>query len=166
MTSWKRGIVVEALRQRGLEVAVGPLLRVAPGSRRRAVLTARREGGKIVLGYHRRRSHDLFDLEECPVLQPAIVAQLSGLRAIAAQLAQREIRLTVLLTPNGLDVTADGAGVRLDAQSRRRAGAARGRPTASRASASTARPSSSGRNRRSPWAASTSCRRRARSCRP
>ncbi len=114
--SWKRGIVVEALRQRGLEVAVGPLLRVAPGTRRRAVLTARREGGKIVLGYHRRRSHDLFDLEECPVLQPAIVAQLSGLRAIAAQLAQREIRLTVLLAPNGLDVTADGAGVRLDAR--------------------------------------------------
>ena len=114
--SWKRGIVVEALRQRGLEVAVGPLLRVAPGTRRRTVLTARREGGKIVLGYHRRRSHDLFDLEECPVLQPAIVAQLSGLRAIAVQLVQREIRLTVLLAPNGLDVTADGAGVRLDAR--------------------------------------------------
>jgi 23S rRNA (uracil1939-C5)-methyltransferase len=114
--SWKRGIVVEALRQRGLDVEVGPLLRVAPGSRRRTVLTARQEGGRIMLGYHCRRSHELFAVEECPVLQPAIVAQLSGLRAIAAQLAQRELRLTVLLTRTGLDVTADGAGARLDAR--------------------------------------------------
>ena len=65
--SWKRGIVVEALRQHGIDAAVAPLLRVAPGSRRRAVLTARQEGAGIVLGYHRRRSHELFAVEECPV---------------------------------------------------------------------------------------------------
>jgi 23S rRNA (uracil1939-C5)-methyltransferase len=114
--SWKHGIVVEALRQRGLDVEVGPLHRVAPGSRRRAVLTARRERGGIILGYHRRRSHELFVVEECPVLLPAIVSRLAGLRAIASQLARREIRLTVLFTPVGLDVTADGAGARPDAR--------------------------------------------------
>jgi 23S rRNA (uracil1939-C5)-methyltransferase len=114
--SWKRGIVVEALRQRGLDVEVGPLHRVAPGSRRRAVLTARRERGGIILGYHRRRSHDLFVVEECPVLLPAIVSRLAGLRAIASQLTRREIRLTVLFTPVGLDVTADSAGARPDAR--------------------------------------------------
>jgi 23S rRNA (uracil1939-C5)-methyltransferase len=113
---WKRGIVVEALRQRGLDVEVGPLRRVAPGSRRRAVLTARRERGKIILGYHRRRSDELFVVEECPVLLPTIVSQLAGLRAIAAQLARREIRLTVLATPVGLDVTVDDAGTRPDAR--------------------------------------------------
>ena len=61
---WKRGIVVEAFRQRGLEPEIAPLVRVPTRSRRRAVLTARREGTRTVLGYHRRRSHDLFDLEE------------------------------------------------------------------------------------------------------
>ena len=115
--AWKRGIVVEALRQRGLDVEVGPLRRVAPGSRRRTVLTARQESGGIILGYHRRRSHELFAVEECPVLQPAIVSRLAGLRAIADQLARRdEVRLTVLLTPVGLDVTADGTGTRLGAK--------------------------------------------------
>ena len=114
--SWKRGIVVEALRQHGLDVEVAPLRRVAPGSRRRAVLTARRERGAIILGYHRRRSHDLFAVEECPVLQPAIVSRLAGLRAIATQLVGREIRLTLLATPAGLDVTANGAGARPDAR--------------------------------------------------
>jgi len=113
---WKRGIVVEAMRQHGLEMEVGQLVRVPAGSRRRAVFTARREAGKIVLGYHRRRSHELFTLEECPVLQPDIVGQLSCLREIAAKLTQRELRLTVLSTHNGLDVTADGARVRLDAR--------------------------------------------------
>jgi len=114
--SWKRGIVVEALRQRRLDVEVGPLRTVALGSRRRAVLTARRERAEPSLGYHRRRSHEVFAVEECPVLQPGIVSRLSALRAIAAGLAGREIRLTVLSTPVGLDVTADGAGARPDAR--------------------------------------------------
>ena len=60
---WKRGIVVEAFRQRGLAPDIAPLQRVPPGSRRRAVLTCQRAGEKITLGYHGRRSHTLFDLE-------------------------------------------------------------------------------------------------------
>src|SRR6185312_17263289 len=97
-------------------VEVGPLQRVAPGTRRRTVLTARHEGGNVILGYHRRRSRELFAVEECPVLQLAIASRLAGLRAIAVQLACREARLTVLSTPAGLDVTADGPGTRLGAR--------------------------------------------------
>jgi 23S rRNA (uracil1939-C5)-methyltransferase len=108
---WKRGIVVGALRSRGLEPAVEPLRRVPAGSRRRAVLTARRAEGRVVLGYHRRRSHELVDIEECPVLLGGIVARLPALRAIAALLPAPAVRLTVLDTPGGLDVAAD-IGVR------------------------------------------------------
>jgi 23S rRNA (uracil1939-C5)-methyltransferase len=104
---WKRDIVVGALRQRGLAPDVAPLHRIAPGTRRRAVLTARREGRRIALGYHRRKSSDLVDIEECPVLAPRIGMQLAALRAIAAALPAREVRLTVLSTPAGLDVAAD-----------------------------------------------------------
>jgi 23S rRNA (uracil1939-C5)-methyltransferase len=104
---WKRGIVVEALRQHGLAADVAPLVRVAPGSRRRAVLTARREGGGVVLGYHQRRSHELVAIAECPVLLPAIVAQLPGLRALADLLAAPEIRMTVLHSQGGLDVSIE-----------------------------------------------------------
>ena len=108
---WKRGIVVGAPRSRGLEPAVGPLRRVPAGWRRRAVLTARRADGRVMLGYHRRRSHDLVDIEECPVLLGGIVARLPALRAIAALLPAPEARLTVLDTPAGLDVAAE-IGVR------------------------------------------------------
>lgn len=104
-SEWKRGVVVEAFRQRGLEAPVAPLLRVPPASRRRAVFAARRSAGVTTLGYHRRRSHDVFALEECPVLVPAIVEKLEGLRAIASSIGgDGEARITVLATPAGLDV--------------------------------------------------------------
>jgi 23S rRNA (uracil1939-C5)-methyltransferase len=109
---WKRDTLVAALRQRGLAADVAPLHRAAPGTRRRAVLTARRAGERMVLGYHRRKSHDLVDIGECPVLLPAIVAKLPALRAIAVKLAAPEVRLTVLATPAGLDVAAEAGGYR------------------------------------------------------
>ena len=108
--TWKGGILVDALRQRGLDAEVAPLRRVPIASRRRAVLTARREGRAIVLGYHRRRSRDVFAVEECPVLRPAIVAGFEALRALASLLGRREIRLTVLATSSGLDVAIEGGG--------------------------------------------------------
>src|SRR5262245_15670714 len=73
---WKRDAVVTALRRRGLAPDVAPLRRVPSGTRRRAVLTARRIGGRILLGYHRRRSLALVDIEDCPVLLPDIVVKL------------------------------------------------------------------------------------------
>ncbi len=108
---WKRGILLAAFRQRGLEPEVLAIKRIVPGSRRRAVLTARCTRGETVLGYHQRRSARVFAIAECPVLVPAIVAELDGLRAIAATLAASEARLTVLATPRGLDVAvADASG--------------------------------------------------------
>jgi 23S rRNA (uracil1939-C5)-methyltransferase len=108
--AWKRDIVVGALRARRLEPAVEALRRVPAGSRRRAVLTARWTDGRVVLGYRRHRSHDLVDIEECPVLLDGIVARLPALRAVAALLPGPEVRLTVLETPAGLDVAADLGG--------------------------------------------------------
>jgi 23S rRNA (uracil1939-C5)-methyltransferase len=105
---WKRGILVEAFRQRGLDALVAPLLRIAPRTRRRAVFTTERVGGRTVLGYHRRRSHELFSVDQCPVLVPAIVDKLLPLRAIAAETTASGVaRITVLATPAGLDVTVE-----------------------------------------------------------
>jgi 23S rRNA (uracil1939-C5)-methyltransferase len=104
---WKRGIIVEALRHRGLDADVAPLARIPLATRRRAVLTAQRTASGVVLGYHRRRSHELFAVEECPVLTPAIVLQLAALRAVIATLDATDVRVTVLATPSGLDVELD-----------------------------------------------------------
>ena len=101
---WKRGILIEALRQRGLSPEVAPLSAIPAASRRRAVLTGRRAKDGVHLGYHPRESDAVFDLLECPVLVPEIVAALPALSEIAASAADPEVRLTVLATPAGLDV--------------------------------------------------------------
>jgi 23S rRNA (uracil1939-C5)-methyltransferase len=111
--SWKRETLVMALGRRGLSPDVAPLRRVPPGSRRRAVLTARRQGERTALGYHRRRSRELVDIAECPVLTPGIARRLAALRTVAAALRAAELRLTVLETPAGLDVAIE-AGTRPD----------------------------------------------------
>ncbi|PVB62990.1 class I SAM-dependent RNA methyltransferase [Labrenzia sp. 011] len=108
---WKRGLVVNALRDRGIEFPVADTVAATEGGRRRAVLTASRAGGQTLLGYHQKASHRLVDISECPVLDPAIVRALPGLKSLAAEVLPKkgELRLTVLNTTAGLDVAVDKA---------------------------------------------------------
>lgn len=124
---WKRGLVVEAFRQRGLQPDVAPLVAVAPHSRRRAAFSARRTADAVVLGYHRRASHDLVDLESCLVLTPAIEAALPALRGICGEVLGKgagqpaEARLSVTSARQGLDVTLTGAAPTIGAKARQAA---------------------------------------------
>lgn len=107
---WKRGLVVDALRTRGLDGAVEPLVPSAPGTRRRAVFAVGPRGA--VLGFNRHMSHEIVGMEECPVLVPAITGKLPEIRALAAILESRDkaFRLTVTATVSGLDLMASGCG--------------------------------------------------------
>ncbi len=105
--AWKQGLVSQALAQRGLhDIPVMPLVRIAPGTRRRATLAATREGKKILLGFHGRESHRVVNLETCLVLTPGLTALLPALRvALAPLLAAREVAaLTLCETETGIDL--------------------------------------------------------------
>lgn len=108
---WKATRLVDALaRSRLIEggVLIEPPIRVPLHSRRRAVLTARREDGRMRLGFHGHRSHRLVDIESCVVMSPAILSAIPPLREIAALIsAAGECRLTVLDTTKGLDVAIE-----------------------------------------------------------
>lgn len=108
---WKRGLVAKALGDRGIEADVGQTVAATAGGRRRAVLTATRAGRHTLLGYHEKASHRLVDITECPVLDPAIVAALPGLKSLAAEVLPKkgDLRLTVLATTAGLDIAIDKA---------------------------------------------------------
>lgn len=111
---WKADIVREAFRARGIaEPPIQDLVTCAPGSRRRAVLSATRTGSTVALGYHARRSHDLVDVTTCIVLDPAIAEALPALRRMAAMLDVDEARLTVLATQSGLDIAVAADAKRL-----------------------------------------------------
>ncbi|TYC52781.1 class I SAM-dependent RNA methyltransferase [Rhodobacterales bacterium] len=109
--AWKRTLVEKALAGRGIDVPVSDTLPATSGGRRRAVLTATRAGRMTLLGYHEKASHRLVDVLECPVLDPAIVAALPGLRELAAQALPKkgDLRVSVLLTTTGLDVGLENA---------------------------------------------------------
>lgn len=109
--AWKRGLVIKALQDRGIETEIAETLPATAGGRRRAVLTATRAGRHTLLGYHEKASHRLVDIHECPVLDPAIVSALPGLKALASEVLPKkgELRLTVLCTTAGLDVAIDRA---------------------------------------------------------
>lgn len=112
---WKHEQVQAAFASRGLAVDVAPMIAAETGDRRRAVLTAIRAGGRVLLGYHARASNQLVAITECPVLAPSLVEALPHLRRVAEAAAPKrgELRMTVLETSAGLDVTIDGVGKRL-----------------------------------------------------
>ncbi len=105
--AWKRTQIENVLAQRGIEEApVAALVSLPPGTRRRAALSFRRAKAGAVLGFHKARRHDLVDVEECPVLLPAIVARLADLRGFLAEIFApgSQGMLALLQTEGGLDV--------------------------------------------------------------
>ena len=118
--TWKHAQVVAAFSRAGIDAVVEPMRSVATGTRRRAVLSARRLRSEIVLGYHQSRTHTVVPISSCLVLVPEIVEALPHLKAIAVLLVGRrnEIRLTVTATASGLDVAVSGVRKVLDADLR------------------------------------------------
>jgi 23S rRNA (uracil1939-C5)-methyltransferase len=106
---WKREQVIAAFRARGIDAAVQPLVQ-PKGKRRRAVFSARRTTDGLQIGFHESQSHDLVAIEECPVLEPRIVAALPGLKKLVDPLVSRrgEAKVSVTMTSSGLDVAIDG----------------------------------------------------------
>ena len=102
---WKVGLVNAALAREGLAAPIEPLRSYPLASRRRATFTVRKESREIRLGFNAARSHDLVDLDECPILLPQIVSALPQLRAALADAIpnKSEAKLYITAAENGLD---------------------------------------------------------------
>jgi 23S rRNA (uracil1939-C5)-methyltransferase len=84
-TAWKVELIVRALAQRGVEAPrFEPPLVGAPGERRRADFVLRRQGRRVVAGFHERASAEIVDVGICVVVRPALDALLEPLRASLA----------------------------------------------------------------------------------
>lgn len=108
---FKRDMVVGALRSQGIDIEVEQTLAIPPASRRRAVFAAARQQGRIVVGFHGRRSHDLIAIRDCAVLTPALLALIPKLDRIAAIATPRKdaLTLTAVDTLTGIDLALSGA---------------------------------------------------------
>jgi 23S rRNA (uracil1939-C5)-methyltransferase len=110
--AWKREEVVATFAQRGIEAPVGELIPCAPASRRRAVLTAERQGRTVILGFNQANSHEVVPVPECSVLAPPIAERLGGISMLIAPLVpqRRRGRVTIIAADNGLDIAVDDIG--------------------------------------------------------
>ena len=87
-----------------------PLVGMARGDRRRADFVARRVGEGALIGFHRRKSHKIVDIGECPVLDPALAGLLPALREVfAAILAPgAAVDCKATKTASGIDLVIVG----------------------------------------------------------
>ena len=109
---WKRNLVVEALAREGLNLEVGKTIPAYGAGRIRAVFHSGRGERKQAVGFAKRRSHEIVDLEECPVLAPQLEAALPIARELAKILlaAGKPIDLHFTLAERGLDIDIRGPG--------------------------------------------------------
>ena len=107
--AFKRQLVIDALRSKGLTPEVDDIVAAHPGERRRVVFAARKTEKEMLIGFNQAESHHIVAIEECPIASPGIISQLPAIRAVAAALAvnAEAFRISVLETLTGLDLAVD-----------------------------------------------------------
>ena len=109
---WKRALVTTALRNAKIDCEVSPLIDAHGEGRRRVTFHARTEEGVARAGFMRARSHEIVEIEACPLLAPSLSGALSAARAIAQALSNIGKPLDIVINgvTNGLDIDVRGAG--------------------------------------------------------
>lgn len=110
VAGWKREVVRTALAARGLDAGVNDIVTSPPRSRRRAVLSARRTKGGVLIGFHAPKSEAITRIPECQLLHPDLLGTMPGLEALVIAGGSRKgtLRLTVTLSQGGADVAVTG----------------------------------------------------------
>jgi 23S rRNA (uracil1939-C5)-methyltransferase len=110
---WKRGLLINALRQAHLEAPVGELIDAHGAGRRRAVFHGRRSDHEVLeVGFAAYRAHRIVSIDRCPVLAPALDGAIPAAWALAEALGalRKPLDIQVTATETGLDVDIRGSG--------------------------------------------------------
>ena len=111
--AWKRGLVIEALHQAGIEAPVAELIDAHGDGRRRAVFHARRGTHDVLeVGFSAARAHHVVAIDRCPILAKGLDGALAAAWAIAERLGAmaKPLDIGVTATDTGLDVDVRGSG--------------------------------------------------------
>ena len=111
--TWKRDLVVNALRLADIATDVDDLVDAHGEGRRRAVFHARQGSGDVLaVGFAAARQHRVIAIDHCPILAPGLDRALAAGWAIAQALAPigKPLDLQVTATDGGLDVDVRGSG--------------------------------------------------------
>lgn len=109
---WKRGLVVEALRQAGLDAPVGDSIDAHGEGRRRAVFHARRSAHDVMeVGFAAYRAHHIVSIDRCPVLSHALGPAIPAAWALAEAIGvDKPLDIQATATDGGLDIDVRSSG--------------------------------------------------------
>ncbi len=109
---WKRQQVVIALERAGIKAPVAELVDAHGAGRRRVTFHARRQGEAMVVGFMAARSHELIEVEACPVLVPGLDRAPAVAQMLANRMggANKPLDIQITASEAGLDVDLRGHG--------------------------------------------------------
>lgn len=96
--SWKTQIVKEALEK----VLIRPTnwkkpLFIGSSKRRRATFSVRKDGGKLVMGYYKRRTKSIGDIDACLIADPKILQLREAIKPRVEELLRRDETIDIFL---------------------------------------------------------------------
>lgn len=110
--AWKRVLVCEALAREQVSANVAQTIPAHGAGRIRAVFHTGRGTNKNAVGFAKRRSQEIVDMEGCPVLAQPLNASLPLMRELSKILLStgKPVDLHVTLAERGLDIDIRGPG--------------------------------------------------------
>jgi 23S rRNA (uracil1939-C5)-methyltransferase len=111
--AWKRDLVVDMLRQAGIEAPVGDLVDAHGAGRRRVVLHARGATHQVLeVGFAARQAHHIVPIDRCPILAPGLAGVIPAAWALAEALrpAAKPLDIQATATDAGIDIDIRGSG--------------------------------------------------------
>lgn len=106
LVAWKTDIVRQALQAHGLNCQFLTTYVSSAGTRRRAVLAAKRTKKGALVGFHAKASDLVIDIPECQLLHPSLIAVRAAVEALARIGASRKQVLSVMVTYSDAGVDA------------------------------------------------------------
>ncbi len=95
---WKKNLAKSTLEKAGVQPQKWlPPLFIGEKSRRRATLTAFKHQGEVGIGYYRRRSSEVFDIDSCLVSVPEILQLREELKPVMRQILAEGETLDIFL---------------------------------------------------------------------
>ncbi len=111
---WKEDVVREALAKNGLRpMRWLPTRFIGEHHRRRATFAAVKRGGRVVLGYYRRRTKEITEIQDCLVADPGLLALREEAKTAVARFLRDDKPVDVFLQKvgNASEIVVDGKRV-------------------------------------------------------
>ena len=109
---WKRGTVETALRNREIAAPVANLVDAHGAGRRRTTLHVRSKSGALDAGFMRAGSHDLIEIDACPILAPPLKQAPELARALGGAIPDLSGSLDIQITATNSGLDCDIRGIK------------------------------------------------------